>query len=433
MFGGVIFNKRQEDSFANRLVEFSEPDVVELPLIYKKMQKNLILVRAGDIIQRGSLVSKSASASAVNIYSPISGTVLEIIEKCDENGDTLPFARIENDGRNDCRNLPALNVIDQIRIIKRMSDAGLIDKITKNPTHVKYLSQMDRKLENLIINCVEVEPLVNTKMYMMKNNLEGVIKGVSYFAMAGDVKNIFFIFSQKDMQISENMKQFAEILSKWNVKSIFTTDKYPADNIKIQIQLATGRVLKVGESTTDFGTVVEDPCTCFELYNAIDNNTPLMETYISLYGEESEKNGVVLVKNGTMIEHYLYDAYAEKQEGFIKQIIVNGVMNGNAVSTEKLSVDVSMNAITFLTEEQSKQEVELPCIYCNKCADVCPMKLMPMWIDKALANGNVNSAIDQGALTCIGCGCCSYVCPVRRRITQRITVMKKDLQENKYE
>ena len=433
MFGGVTFNKKQEESFANNLLEFSDPSTIDLPLIYKKLQKNHILIKVGDKVKRGTLVSKSASASAVNIYSPISGTVLDIVEKCDENGDTLPFARIENDGTNDSIKLPNMSVVDQIRIIKRMSDAGLVDKFTKDPTHLKYLSQMDRRLENLIINCVEVEPIVNTKHYLMTSHIEEVLKGVSYFALAGDVKNIYFIFSQKDTGISANLQKYQEILSKWSTKTIFASDKYPADNFKIQMQLATNKILKVGEVTTNFGTVIEDPMSCFALFNAIDNNQPLMETYMTLYGVDSDKNGIVLVKNGTIVEHYLYDIYADKLEGFVKQIVVNSMMSGCAVSNAQLSIDISMNAIMFLSEEQSKQEVELPCIYCNKCANVCPMKLMPMWIDKALSNNNVNSAINQGAMTCINCGCCSYVCPVRRRITQRISVMRKDLQEKKYE
>ena len=54
---------------------------------------------------------------------------------------------------------------------------------------------------------------------------------------------------------------------------------------------------------------------------------------------------------------------------------------------------------------------ERPCINCNRCADVCPVKIYPQFTLKCMGAGEVEEALAHGLLDCIECGLCAYVCP----------------------
>jgi electron transport complex protein RnfC len=56
------------------------------------------------------------------------------------------------------------------------------------------------------------------------------------------------------------------------------------------------------------------------------------------------------------------------------------------------------------------------CISCGKCAEVCPMRLMPY---KSLTQRSYLSA-KRIAAVCIGCGCCEYVCPAAIPLREKI-------------
>jgi Na+-translocating ferredoxin:NAD+ oxidoreductase RnfC subunit len=51
------------------------------------------------------------------------------------------------------------------------------------------------------------------------------------------------------------------------------------------------------------------------------------------------------------------------------------------------------------------------CIACGQCEEVCPARLMPQVIHKALYEDAPDRAEALGVDRCIGCGLCAYVCP----------------------
>lgn len=52
-----------------------------------------------------------------------------------------------------------------------------------------------------------------------------------------------------------------------------------------------------------------------------------------------------------------------------------------------------------------------PCINCSRCAQVCPVDILPQYTMKCMAAGEVEEALAHGLLDCIECGLCAYVCP----------------------
>ena len=54
---------------------------------------------------------------------------------------------------------------------------------------------------------------------------------------------------------------------------------------------------------------------------------------------------------------------------------------------------------------------ERPCINCSRCAQVCPVSILPQYTMKCMVAGEVEEALAHGLLDCIECGLCAYVCP----------------------
>ena len=84
----------------------------------------------------------------------------------------------------------------------------------------------------------------------------------------------------------------------------------------------------------------------------------------------------------------------------------------------------------LLSGKEAAAEEPTPCLNCGKCADVCPMHLMPMNTAFYSAAGDFEAAQKYGnVLSCIECGACEYICPAKRPLIQAIRKTKAELRK----
>ena len=109
---------------------------------------------------------------------------------------------------------------------------------------------------------------------------------------------------------------------------------------------------------------------------------------------------------------------------------INGgskVMTGFAHWDAQMPVTRSTGAVILLSDSFGRRNREEPsCIRCGKCADACPMQLLPLYIARYAAAGKYDKAIRMGALNCGECGSCTYACPAGVEITQLIRTVKQN-------
>jgi len=67
---------------------------------------------------------------------------------------------------------------------------------------------------------------------------------------------------------------------------------------------------------------------------------------------------------------------------------------------------------------------ERPCINCGRCAQVCPVAILPQYTMKCMVTGEVEEALAHGLLDCIECGLCSYVCPSKIELLDTLKTAK---------
>jgi len=106
-----------------------------------------------------------------------------------------------------------------------------------------------------------------------------------------------------------------------------------------------------------------------------------------------------------------------------------GPMMGVAVPTLQTPIAKGTSGVLFFNTAEATQYEERQCIRCSRCADACPVRLMPMLMNAAIAIKDLDRADALGLIDCFECGACSYICPARIPLTQRFR-LGKDLLRN---
>ena len=99
-------------------------------------------------------------------------------------------------------------------------------------------------------------------------------------------------------------------------------------------------------------------------------------------------------------------------------------MMGFAFTDPETPVTKGTSGITVLTHEEIRKARMTTCIRCGRCADVCPMNLVPTKIAAASRAKNLNLARRYNIQACFECGSCVYICPAGLPLVQNIRAGK---------
>lgn len=65
------------------------------------------------------------------------------------------------------------------------------------------------------------------------------------------------------------------------------------------------------------------------------------------------------------------------------------------------------------------------CIACLHCASVCPVRMLPHMVYKAVLAEEVEEYLQLGLLDCVECGLCAYVCPSKIELSQTFVATRR--------
>lgn len=380
------------------------------------------LVKVGDTVRAGTMIGEAGGYVSANVFSSISGTVTGIVERDSLSGYKTTHIEIENDGLYTEENLPPLEELTPQNIIERVKYAGIVGMGgAAFPTHVKL--SPPNKIKTLIINGAECEPYITADYRLMLEKSAEVIEGALILQKALNPEETF-------IGVENNKKPAIKALREHAPESIKVEElktKYPQGGEKQIIYAIKKQVVPVGKLPSHIGVVVVNAATAYAVYEAVRLGRPSYARYLTVSGGAAKNKLNLFVRNGTPFSEIAERAEVTESE----KVISGGPMMGNAVYSLDIVATKGTNSLLFLTKDEVRKDEPTPCINCAACHKVCPMRLMPMFIEKYTRSEEYDLAEKYKPIYCMECGCCSYVCPARRPLVQSIRLAKKMIKERK--
>lgn len=384
------------------------------------------VVKKGDLVQVGQTLGEPIGPWSVPVHASVSGQVESVNVQILSDGGHAEYVTIVSDGLESLSpDVAPPRIEDRESFLKAVRDAGLVGLGgAAFPTHIKLDPPPGKKIDTLIVNAAECEPYITVDHRICLEGADYAIRGALAVARWCGIDTIVF-------GIEDNKKEAARALREaiaragdsgelpaggLSVKVLPTA--YPTGAEKVLIQLVNGRIVPEGGLPADVGVIVQNVTTLHFLARYLETGIPLIRKAITLDGNALRSPGNFEVPIGASIEDVI-----EKAGGTIAKpakIIMGGPMMGVAVDDLTRPILKHNNAILVLDGQAAVLPEESACILCGRCARACPMRLMPMALDKAARANNPNELNSRHVMNCIECGSCSYVCPAKRYLVQNI-------------
>lgn len=375
------------------------------------------VVSAGDEVARGQIIATAQGAVSANVHASVSGRVKAVEERPDGRGGSCVHIVIEQTQSDKNAFLPPLENPTAEQIKERVAWAGIAGMGGAGfPAAVKLAPRT--KVDTLVLNGAECEPYLTCDDRLMREQRDKIVRGAHYIALALGAEKII-------IGIERNKPEALALFEETDLQVVALKKRYPMGSEKHIVYCCTKRKIPVGKLPADAGVSVQNVATAFAVCEAVEEGKPLIERVVTLSGGGLETPANLLVPVGTPVAELI--AHCKAKENAVK-IVAGGPMTGTALAGADGVVTKTTSGILLLTEKETNADFPTPCINCGRCADVCPMKLLPMQIEFYTNAGDLQNAERYGGVkSCIECGACSYICPARRPLSQAIKAAKEGL------
>ena len=414
--GGIHLNKHKISSLSP-IQEAGVPPLVFIPVKQHIGAPAQILVKAGDKVKIGTLLAQANGIISANVHSSVAGEIKKIEEIQGENGYpeqviTIQTTADEYEEQIDTSDTILNNIQytpEEIRDL--ISSAGIVGMGGAGfPTPVKTTIPENKSVQYLIINGIECEPYLTSDGALMLEKAEQIVIGAKILNKALGLQNAIIAIDEDKPRAIEKLTQITKRYVGVNVA--VCKNKYPQGGEKQLITAITGREVPSGKLPIDVGCVVQNVATVFAVYEAVMKHKPLYERIVTISGDTSITSpGNYRVRIGTPAEYLLDKAKTDKTK--IAKLIFGGPMMGTSSTTLQAPINKKTGGLLVLQEQDALKQDESCCIRCGKCAEVCPVGLMPFAIASNLRRNNTEPLKALHVADCIECGSCAYTCPAK--------------------
>lgn len=428
--GGVMVShhKNTKDMPVERI---SAPNQVVLPMQQHIGAPCQPIVSVGDTVEVGQKIGDTDAFVSAPIHSSVSGKVTAIKEIKTATGMPVTAVFIENDGEmrlHESVKPPVINSREEF--LKAIRESGLVGLGGAGfPTHVKLAFKPDAGIDTLVINAAECEPYITVDYRECIDNSRNILAGVYELQK-------YLGFEQIVIAVEDNKPDAIKILNEIahderdigdKVKVMTLKSKYPQGAEKMMVQSATGRKVPPGKLPADVGCVVMNVGSVGFVGRFLRTGRPLVSRSLTVDGSAIANPKNVRVPVGTSLQDIIDFCGGFREEP--AKIITGGPMMGVAVIGTEYPVLKQNNAILAFTRKENVYKKERDCIRCGRCANVCPMSLMPTLIDRFALARDVESLKGTGVMVCMECGSCAYSCPAGKPLVQSMREAKALLRE----
>lgn len=424
----VRFFSTKNQTRSKPIVSLATAPVLSVPLTRHFGGTPRPLVSIGQKVMKYQLIACDAGPFSVNVHSPVSGEVTGMRESLLADGTTACLVDIQNDFLETEARLPVLDLktASSDALLQRIGEAGIAGAGgAQFPTAVKYRAG-GKKIDILIINGAECEPYLNADYAVMSQQPEKLITGIGLINRILAAREVVIAVEGHNHELGRLLASCAGQAG-IACRVVLLPEDYPQGSELQLIHAVTGKELPRGMRTAEAGVIVSNVGTVKAIYEAIVCSQPFVSRIVTVAGEGVAQAGNFEVRIGTPVR-YVLETLAIPYEG--RTLVLGGPMMGRLVTDLFMPVTKGTGGLIVLHGLPVWQE---PCISCGYCADVCPMRLMPMKYDELRRQEKYSLMEEKYNLSsCIECGACEYVCPSRVPLLESIHMGKaKEREKNR--
>lgn len=305
-------------------------------------------------------------------------------------------------------------------MLKKIREAGVVGAGGAGfPSFKKFTS----KVEHIIANGVECEPLLYKDREVILQETEKLIEGIKIVRELTGASKATLAIKRKNQDIVEKI---FPLTSKAKIDIHISENVYPAGDEYILIYEVTGKRIPPGGIPLLVGCVVNNVETLVNIANAVVE-IPVTEKYLTIAG--AVKNPVtVKVPIGISIGDCLSLAGGSIVNAPV--ILTGGVMMGGVETDLSFSINKTLGGLVVLPSDHTlvlrktapaksyNKAGHSTCDQCTFCTQLCPRYILgypiqPHLVMRSLQmTGEAKDRLNQWAEHCCECSVCTlFACP----------------------
>ena len=287
------------------------------------------------------------------------------------------------------------------------------------PTHIKA----DAKVEFMIANGAECEPLIHKDVEIMTYFAKEIISGMKLMMDQIGAKKGFFGLKEKN---SAAIESISNQIKDCNIELVLLSDFYPAGDEYELVYAATGRLIPPKGIPLDVGCVVNNVETLYNVHLA-SQNINLTKKFVTVNGAVKDPKSF-WVPIGTSFNELI--DYAGGVTTHEYGIFISGLLMGHLTFDAQEVITKTTGGLIILpkdhymierytrTTESQNRIGKSACDQCSYCTEFCPRYLLgydvqPHKVMRSLVFSKSDQNMwNQYADLCCECGLCTlYACP----------------------
>ncbi len=439
--GGIKLPGHKNLSNQHNVTQADLPAQLIMPLTQHIGHAAEPVVKPGDKVLKGQLIAHAEGPISAPVHAASSGTIVSIEEHAipHPSGLNAPCIIIDTDGNDEWMELTPLITPDKEissvtaeQIRDKIASAGIVGLGGAAFPSAAKLKPGQHQINTLIVNGAECEPYITCDDMLMRNQAEEIIQGIRLLMYMIGAKECLLGIEDNKPQAYDNLLSTLSGYQSSGIELVKVPSIYPMGGEKQLIKVLTNREVPTQGLPMDIGIICHNVATVAYIYRAVFLGEPLISRIVTLTGAALKEPQNMEVLIGTPVKDILTQAGIMPDE--VEKIILGGPMMGFIIPS--IDVPVTKAANCFLVSslgELPAPPPAMPCIRCGRCADSCPMSLVPQqmyWYAKAR---DLEKVQDYNIFDCIECGCCSYACPSNIPLVQYYRYAKTEIWDEEAE